>query len=98
MSTNRLPAICASEESVRTWIGLDLICLRKILRYNDERPLGLTYHEDTEVEFLCHMGQLREELVQFLLTFCQLSSSTVVNTEAVHYAIDDEEAVFVASE
>ena len=44
------------------------------------------------------MRQLREELIQFLLPVCQLAAAAVVDAEAGHDAVDDEEAVFVAGE
>jgi hypothetical protein len=44
------------------------------------------------------MCKLRQKLVELLLTICKLSSPTKVNTEAVHDAVDDEEAVLAAGE
>ena len=45
-----------------------------------------------------HMCQLREELVEFLLAICQLATATVVDAEAIHNAVDDEETVLVCGE
>ena len=44
------------------------------------------------------MRQLREELVEFLLTLIQLSTSHVVHPEQCHDAVDDQETVLVADE
>jgi len=45
-----------------------------------------------------HVGQPGQELVQFLLTVGQLAAAAVVDAEAVHDAVDDEEAEGVAGE
>ena len=44
------------------------------------------------------MGQSGQELVQFLLTVGQLAAAAVVDAEAVHDAVDDEEAEGVGGE
>lgn len=44
------------------------------------------------------MGELREELVEFLLPFIELTTPGVVNTEESHDAVDDQESVLVADE
>ncbi len=44
------------------------------------------------------MCQLRQELIELLLPVCKLSSSAVVHTKACHDAVDDKEAVLIASE
>lgn len=41
------------------------------------------------------MRQLRQELIEFLLAIGQFPTATVVDAEAVHYTVNDEEAVFV---
>ena len=45
-----------------------------------------------------HMGQLGQELVQLLLTICKFASTAVVDSEAVHDAVDDEETVLIRGE
>lgn len=42
------------------------------------------------------MCELRKELVEFLLAVGELAAAAVVDAEAGHDAVDDEEAVFVA--
>ena len=42
------------------------------------------------------MRQLRQELIQLLLSIRQLAATTVVDAETGHDAVDDKEAVFVA--
>jgi hypothetical protein len=42
------------------------------------------------------MGQLREELVQFLLSLIELSTAYVVYSEKRHDTVNDEKTVFVA--
>ena len=44
------------------------------------------------------MGQPGQELVQFLLPVGQLAAAAVVDAEAVHDAVDDQQAEFVAGE
>lgn len=44
------------------------------------------------------MRQLRQELIEFLLTIGEFSTATVVDAEAAHDAVNDEEAVFVGGE
>jgi hypothetical protein len=39
-----------------------------------------------------------QELVQFLLALGQLAAAAVVDTEAVHDAVDDQETVFIGGE
>lgn len=57
-----------------------------------------TYHQDANVELLGHVRQLRQELVQFLLSVRQLAAAAVVDAETGHDAVDYQEAVFVAGE
>ena len=45
-----------------------------------------------------HMRQLGEELVELLLAIGKFSTAAVVDSEAVHYAVDDEKTKFVAGE
>ena len=42
------------------------------------------------------MRQLREELVEFLLTLVQLSPTSVVHSEEGHDAVDDQQTILVA--
>lgn len=56
----------------------------------------MAYHENADVELLGHVSELRQELVEFLLTIGKLAAAAVVNAEAGHDAVDDEETVFVA--
>lgn len=56
------------------------------------------YHQNANVELLGHVRQLRQELIQFLLSVRQLATTAVVDAETGHDAVDDEEAVFVAGE
>lgn len=44
------------------------------------------------------MRELRQELVELLLTLVELTTASVVNTEQCHNAVDDEQTVFVADE
>jgi len=60
------------------------------------QAMRLAYHENANVELLGHVSELRQELVEFLLTIGKLAAATVVNAEAGHDAVDDEETVFVA--
>lgn len=41
------------------------------------------------------MRQLRQELIEFLLAIGQFPTAAVVDAEAVHDTVNDEEAVFV---
>ena len=41
------------------------------------------------------MRKSAEELVEFLLSICQLASAAVVDAEAGHDAVDDQEPVLV---
>ena len=43
------------------------------------------------------MCQSREELVELLLALGQLATAAVVDTEAVHDAVDDQEPVLIGS-
>lgn len=43
-----------------------------------------------------HVRETRQELIEFLLAFSQFTSATVVDTETVHDAVDDKEAVLIA--
>jgi hypothetical protein len=45
-----------------------------------------------------NMRQFGKKLVEFLLTFIQLSSTSVVNSKEGHDAVDDEETVLVPDE
>ena len=45
-----------------------------------------------------HVRQTVEELIELLLTFRELSAPAIVDPEAVHDAVDDQESVLVASE
>lgn len=58
--------------------------------------MRLACHENADIEFLGHVSELRQELVEFLLTIGKLATAAVVNAEAGHDAVDDEETVFVA--
>lgn len=58
----------------------------------------MAYHENADVEFLGHVSELRQELVEFLLAIGKLAAAAVVHAEAGHDAVDDEETVFVARE
>ena len=44
------------------------------------------------------MCQLRQELIQLLLSIGQLATTAVVDAETGHDAVDYEEAVFVTGE
>ena len=44
------------------------------------------------------MSQLHQELIQLLLTISKLSASTIVDPEAIHDAINDQQPVFPTSE
>lgn len=59
-----------------------------------ERP----YHQNANVELLGHVRQLRQELVQFLLSVRQLAAAAVVDAETGHDAVDYEQTVLVAGE
>jgi len=54
------------------------------------------YHQNADVKFLGHVCELRQELVKFLLSIGKLATAAVVDAEAGHDAVDDEETVFVA--
>jgi hypothetical protein len=45
-----------------------------------------------------NVRQLGEELVELLLTFVQLSSASVVNSEEGHDTVDDQQTILVAHE
>ena len=55
----------------------------------------VTDHENADIELFSHVGEAREELAQFLLAFTQLAAPRVINTEAGHDRIDDEQPVVV---
>ena len=59
---------------------------------------GRTCHQDANVELLGHVRQLRQVLIQFLLSVRQLAAAAVVDAEAGHDAVDDQETVFVTGE
>lgn len=56
------------------------------------------HHENADIELLSHMRQFTQELIQLLLPISQLAAAAVVDAETGHYAVDDEEAVFVSLE
>lgn len=58
----------------------------------------IPYHQNANIELLGHMRQLRQELIQLLLSIRQLAAAAVVDAETGHDAVDYEEAVFVAGE
>lgn len=60
--------------------------------------MGGAYHENTDVELLGHVCELRQELIEFLLSVRKLATAAVVDAKASHDAVDDEEAVLVAGE
>ena len=41
------------------------------------------------------MSQLGQKLIELLLTICKFSTTTVVHTETVHNAVDDEETILI---
>ena len=44
------------------------------------------------------MGELREELVEFLLPLIQLTTPSIVDTKERHDAVDDQKPVLIANE
>ena len=44
------------------------------------------------------MRQLREELVELLLTLVELTTACIVDTEQGHDAVDNEETVLITNE
>ena len=64
-----------------------------------ERTRGaVADHKDANVKLLSHVREPGQKLSEFLLSFGQLAPAAVVDTEAGHDAVDDEEAVFIALE
>ena len=60
--------------------------------------MSRTYHQDADVELLGHVCQLRQVLVQFLLSVRQFATTAVVHAETRHDAVDYQETVFVTGE
>lgn len=54
--------------------------------------LNLVGHEDSNVELLSDVVESGQELSKLLLSLRKLSSSSVVNSEACHDAVDDQES------
>lgn len=44
------------------------------------------------------MCQLRQELVELLLTLTQLTTTSIVDSKQSHYAVNDEQAIVVTDE
>lgn len=44
------------------------------------------------------MRQLRQELIEFLLSIGQLSAAAEVDTEAIHDAVNDEKSILIGCE
>ena len=106
MSADGLAAIGTGEEGAGARVRLDLVrlplpsvpsstlhCITLILSKKVE-----TYHQDANVELLGHVRQLRQVLIQFLLSVRQLAATAVVDAETGHDAVDYQEAVFIARE
>jgi hypothetical protein len=97
VTTDGLAAICTSEESACSGIALDLVgqehgdvelCITLVVPYVER----ISWHTFSDVR------QLREKLVELLLTLVELTTTGVVDTEESHDAVDDEEAILVADE
>ncbi len=54
------------------------------------------YHEHTNVETLGDLFQQVQELPQLLLSLGKLATPKIVNTEACHNAVDDQETELAA--
>lgn len=55
-----------------------------------------TYHEHTNVEALGDLFQQVQELPQLLLSLRKLAAPKIVNAEACHHAVDDQETELAA--
>ena len=60
--------------------------------------MSRTYHQDADVELLGHVRQLRQVLVQFLLSVRQFATTAVVDAKTGHDAIDYQKTIFVTGE
>jgi hypothetical protein len=97
VATDGLATICTSKESACSRIALDLIG-------QEDRDVELCtilvtpYIRSISHRTFSDVGQLREELVELLLSLVELATTGVVDTEESHDTVDDEEAVLVADE
>ena len=60
--------------------------------------LDLVGHEDSDVEFFCHVLEPIEMQAELLLALIQFSTTEVVNTEESADAVNDKQAVLASCE
>lgn len=63
---------------------------------NSKRNQRWSYEELPGPTF-SNVRKLRQELIELLLTLVKLTTTSVVDTEQCHDAVDDEQTVFVAN-